>query len=101
MCTGSQIAIARQDINGSIPEPKSEKFLGLIKNVVTDLDPTHENFRIEDTGLDIEIILVPFQYFGYKQFSRYCDICKDFRLKIPAIYCRYFRSWIEGFKGKS
>jgi len=52
-----QITIARQDINGSIPEPKSEEFLGLIKNVVTDLDPTHENFRIEDTGLDIEIIL--------------------------------------------
>lgn len=66
-----QITIARQDINGSIPEPKSEEFLGLIKNVVTDLDPTHENIRIEDTGLDIEIILtISDKKAGLKDFDK-------------------------------
>jgi hypothetical protein len=66
-----QITIARQDINGSIPEPKSEEFLDLIKNVVTDLDPTHENFRIEDTGLDIEIILtISDKRAGLKDFDK-------------------------------
>ena len=28
---------------------------------------------------------ISYQYLGYKQFSRHCDICKDFELKIPAI----------------
>jgi hypothetical protein len=46
-----QTTIARQDISGSISEERSQKFLDVI------LDPSGENLKIEDTGLDIEIIL--------------------------------------------
>lgn len=52
-----QTTIARQDISGSIPEDESNAFLDLIKIIVKEIDPTGENFKIEDTGLDIEIIL--------------------------------------------
>jgi hypothetical protein len=52
-----QTTIARQDINNSIPEAKSKAFLTLVESMVKKLDPVGENFRIEDTGLDIEIIL--------------------------------------------
>ncbi|WDN90693.1 hypothetical protein BuS5_03664 [Desulfosarcina sp. BuS5] len=52
-----QTTIARQDINGSIPQDESDKFLKLVQGIVTDIDPDGNNFRIEDTGLDIEIIL--------------------------------------------
>jgi len=33
-----------------------------------------------------------YQYLDYKNFSRHCDICKDFRLEIPAIHSSYQRS---------
>ena len=52
-----QTTIARQDISGSVSEERSQKFLDLIKHIVQELDPSGENFKIEDTGLDIEIIL--------------------------------------------
>ena len=52
-----QTAIARQDINKSIDEQRSEEFLATIKELVNELDPENDYFRIEDTGLDIEIIL--------------------------------------------
>lgn len=66
-----QTTIARQDINGSIPEAESETFLTLIKAVVKEIDPTAENFRIEDTGLDIEIILtVSDEKAGLKDFDK-------------------------------
>ena len=52
-----QTTIARQDISGSIPKERSEKFLEVIERIVQEIDPTGENFKIEDTGLDIEIIL--------------------------------------------
>lgn len=52
-----QSAIARQDINTSIPSHESNAFLSLIRNLVATLDPDGSVFRIEDTGLDIEIIL--------------------------------------------
>jgi hypothetical protein len=52
-----QTTIARQDISGSVSEERSQKFLDLIKQIVQELDPSGENFKIEDTGLDIEIIL--------------------------------------------
>ena len=89
-----QITIARQDINGSIEEPKSDEFLGLIKNIVTDLDPAHENFRIEDTGLDIEIILtISDKKAGLKDFDKgdgvkYLDKELNFDLnKGPHLIC--------------
>ena len=66
-----QITIARQDINGSVPETKSEAFLALIKNIVNELDPLKENFRIEDTGLDIEIIItISDEKAGLKDFDK-------------------------------
>ncbi len=52
-----QTTIARQDIGRSISDKRSQKFLDLIKRIVQELDPSSENFKIEDTGLDIEIIL--------------------------------------------
>ncbi len=52
-----QTTIARQDISGSIAQDRSEAFLSLVKKMVKELDPSGENFTIEDTGLDIEIIL--------------------------------------------
>lgn len=52
-----QTTIARQDISGSIEKPESEMFLDKIEALVLEIDPSQEIFRIEDTGLDIEIIL--------------------------------------------
>lgn len=52
-----QTTIARQDIRKSIPESESEEFLQKIRCIVRETDPGEENFKIEDTGLDIEIIL--------------------------------------------
>ena len=52
-----QTTIARQDVSSSIPELKSTAFLIKVENLLKRLDPDNQYFRIEDTGLDIEIIL--------------------------------------------
>lgn len=52
-----QTTISRQDINHSIPDQESVLFLNVVRNLVRDLDPGRRYFRIEDTGMDIEIIL--------------------------------------------
>ena len=66
-----QTTIARQDISGSIGAAESDAFLALIKDIVKKLDPDEDNFRIEDTGLDIEIILtVSDQKAGLKDFDK-------------------------------
>jgi len=52
-----QTTIARQDITRSVNEAESAAFLEKVKGIVRDIDPEGKNFRIEDTGLDIEIIL--------------------------------------------
>lgn len=52
-----QLTIARQDIGGSVPEAESAAFLETVRGLVAMVDPEAEHFRIEDTGLDIEIIL--------------------------------------------
>ena len=52
-----QTTIARQDITCSINPEESTAFLKKIKSIVREIDPKRRNFRIEDTGLDIEIIL--------------------------------------------
>lgn len=52
-----QTTIARQNITGSIDGAQSDAFLAKIKDIVKRLDPAGDNFEIEDTGLDIEIIL--------------------------------------------
>jgi len=52
-----QTTIARQDVTGSVPEEESATFLQLLEGLVGEMDPDHHYFRIEDTGLDVEIIL--------------------------------------------
>lgn len=52
-----QTTIARQDVSGSISDLKTTAFLIKVTNLVKRLDPEKEYFRIEDTGLDIEIML--------------------------------------------
>jgi hypothetical protein len=52
-----QTTIARQDITGTIPENESKAFLEKIQDIVKSLDPQNNYFRIEDTGLDVEVIL--------------------------------------------
>jgi hypothetical protein len=52
-----QTTVSRQDIYGSIPEEESLLFLDLVRSLVREIDPDERIFRIEDTGLDIEIIL--------------------------------------------
>lgn len=52
-----QTTVSRQDIHGSIPRERSDAFLETVTTVVRDLDPDGTVFQIEDTGLDIEIML--------------------------------------------
>ena len=52
-----QTTIARQDIYKTVPEKESENFLNVIEKIVHEIDPNKEFFRVEDTSLDIEIIL--------------------------------------------
>ncbi len=52
-----QTTLARQDITRSIPARESDALLETIRQLVSDTDPDGAFFRIEDTGLDIEIIL--------------------------------------------
>jgi len=52
-----QTTIARQDISRSVSEDESEALLKRIRRLVSDIDPENRNLKIEDTGLDIEIIL--------------------------------------------
>jgi hypothetical protein len=52
-----ETTVARQDMYGSVPTNRSENFLERIRNLVAELDPEGETFRIEDTGYDIEIVL--------------------------------------------
>jgi len=66
-----QTTIARQDISNSIGEEESLKFLSVIKEMVSKLDPEYKNFRIEDTGLDVEIILtIDDKSSGNKDFDK-------------------------------
>jgi len=52
-----QSTVARQDIGRSVPEDESLAFLGVLTGLVEMLDPAHDMLRVEDTGLDVEIIL--------------------------------------------
>lgn len=66
-----QTTIARQDIGRSVDEAESEAFLAVLKELVSALDPEAVNFRIEDTGLDVEIILtVETSGDGLKDFDK-------------------------------
>jgi len=66
-----QTTIARQDIRKSISKSESEEFLEKIKQIVRETDPGRDNFIIEDTGLDIEIILtIEDTLSGAKDFNK-------------------------------
>ncbi|MCK4906027.1 MAG: trehalose 6-phosphate synthase [Spirochaetes bacterium] len=65
-----QTTIARQDIQNSISEKNSEKFLQKIKDIVDETDPEKAFFIIEDTGKDIEIILTVDDTNGLKDFDK-------------------------------
>jgi hypothetical protein len=52
-----QTTMARQDVTGSVPEVESAEFLKVLEDLVKELDANDKFFRIEDTGLDVEIIL--------------------------------------------
>ncbi len=65
-----QTTVARQDITGSIPPDESDGFLRELGDLVGELDPAGENFVIEDTGLDIEIILTIGDGEDLKDFSK-------------------------------
>ena len=52
-----QTTIARQDISGAIPAEESLHLLGKIEQIIDEIDPEGQLFRIEDTGKDIEIML--------------------------------------------
>jgi len=66
-----QTTIARQDISGSVPEDQSLAFRDRIRELVRELDPEGDIFRIEDTGLDMEIILtIPDEDAGLKDFDK-------------------------------
>jgi len=52
-----QTTIARQDIAGSVPAERSERFGEVVRRLVRSVDPEDVFFRIEDTGLDIEVLL--------------------------------------------
>lgn len=52
-----QTTLARQDVSGSIPEDESLALLSRIHDLTAGADPGGKHLRIEDTGLDVEIIL--------------------------------------------
>ncbi|TVR57503.1 MAG: trehalose 6-phosphate synthase [Spirochaetaceae bacterium] len=52
-----QTTVARQDVDNTVSEQKSQRFLDSVRRLVEELDPRQRFLRIEDTGKDIEIIL--------------------------------------------
>ena len=65
-----QTTLARQNIRKSVTEEESLAFLERIRQVVREADPTGHNFRIEDTGLDVEVILTIEGDGGVKDFDK-------------------------------
>ncbi|HDQ40561.1 MAG TPA: trehalose 6-phosphate synthase [Desulfonatronum sp.] len=65
-----QLTVARQDISGSVSADESDAFLHDVAALVRELDPDATRLRIEDTGLDIEIILTIQSDTGLKDFDK-------------------------------
>ncbi|NDY57194.1 trehalose 6-phosphate synthase [Desulfovibrio sulfodismutans] len=66
-----QTTLARQDMDGTVPEDRSVELLASVRDVAAALDPAGENLRIEDTGLDLEIILtIEDEAGGIKDFDK-------------------------------
>ncbi len=52
-----QTTVARQDITGSVTPERSIEFRDVVTELVDSLDPDGSFFRVEDTGLDLELVL--------------------------------------------
>lgn len=52
-----QTTVARQEISRSIPEEESLAFMEKVKELMALVDPEGHTLRLEDTGLDLEIML--------------------------------------------
>ncbi len=65
-----QTTIARQNIRKSVTDEESLAFLERIREMVQETDPAGEHFRIEDTGLDVEVILTIEGDGGLKDFDK-------------------------------
>jgi len=65
-----QTTVARQDIYGSIPQSESREFMSTVQQLIGEIDPADEIFRIEDTGKDIEIILTVEGEGGLRDFDK-------------------------------
>ncbi|EPR43878.1 hypothetical protein dsx2_2052 [Desulfovibrio sp. X2] len=52
-----QLTMARQDVSDSVPAADSRRFLDEVAGLVRDLDPEGRDLSIEDTGLDVEVVL--------------------------------------------
>ena len=53
-----ETTVARQDVDESIPADESERFKREVEGVVEEVEAGESYFRIEDTGKDLEIVLV-------------------------------------------
>ena len=89
-----QTTVARQDIGRSVDEAESDAFMDTLRRLVAELDPAALNFRIEDTGLDVEIILtVETEGEGLKDFDKgdgvkYLNAELDFQMfRGPHLIC--------------
>jgi hypothetical protein len=65
-----QITLARQDITTAIPNEESLFLLETVKNIVKEVDPEQLYLRIEDTGMDIEIMLTIKNNENVKDFDK-------------------------------
>lgn len=65
-----QTTVARQDVGKSVDDDESDGFLRTLTELVHDLDPDEKTFRMEDTGLDVEIILTVEGGGGLKDFDK-------------------------------
>lgn len=52
-----QVTLARQDIHGTVPERRSGALRDEITGIIRGLDPEERLLRLEDTGMDLEIVL--------------------------------------------
>jgi len=65
-----QLTLSRQDVNKTISKDESDELLNKIKAIVNEVDSNNQHFVIEDTGLDIEIILTIEKDGGKKDFDK-------------------------------
>ncbi|TNJ36465.1 trehalose 6-phosphate synthase [Prosthecochloris vibrioformis] len=88
-----QLTLARQDVMNSIPEEESLKLLGVIEQLVRELDPEGDVLRIHDTGRDIEVIATIGSGTTIRDFDKgdglkYIDSCGQLDLRQgPHLVC--------------